>query len=196
MDIFELRREIMHMMVGALFLLIVILFPKPFGEMFLFIVLLLGGLVSFLSTKFHLPLISSCLELFERKDNGKFPGKGVLFFFIGSLIVLQLFPRDIAFSSIIILTFSDPISHFVGSNFGKLPGINKRKYIEGTLAGILIGGLLASLIVNPLLAFIGAFVAMFLEAAEIAMAGKNVDDNLLIPIVAGTVMYLLRLRFF
>ena len=193
---FELRREIFHILSGILFILIILFFPVPYGQLFLFIVLIFGGFVSFLSTRFHVPVVSRFLEIFERKQNYKIPGKGVIFFFIGSLLSLQLFPRDIALASIIILTFADPVSHFIGCNFGKTCLISRRKYIEGTIFGILVGTLLAGFFVFLFIAFIGAFIAMFLESAEIAMSGRNVDDNLLIPIVAGTVMYIVSLRFF
>ena len=167
----------------------------PYAKVFLFIVLVIGCLISFLSTKFYIPLISECLELFERKENAKFPGKGVLFFFVGSLLSLQLFSKDIALASILILTFSDPLSHFIGSNFGRTILFNERKYIEGTFFGILVGTLFACFFVSPILAFAGAFVAMFMETAEVAMAGQTIDDNLLIPLVAGTIMHFIRLRF-
>ena len=94
-----------------------------------------------------------------------------------------------------ILTFADPVSHFVGSNFGKTSLFNKKKYIEGTIVGIFIGTLFASFFVSPILAFLGAGIAMFLEAVEIAMADKTIDDNLLIPLASGTIMHLIGLRF-
>ena len=192
LDIFELRREIIHMITGISIVLAVLF--VPYAELIGFILLILGGFISFLATQYPIPGVSYCLCLFERECNSTFPGKGVIFFFIGSLISLQLFPRNIALASILILTFSDPISHFVGANFGKTVLFNKRKYIEGTIVGIIVGGIFASFFINPLIAFAGAFVAMFLEAIEIAMAEKTVDDNLLIPLAAGTVMYLVSLR--
>ena len=192
-DIFELRRGMFHILAGIAFILIVLYLP--YGELFLFIVLVLGGFASFLSTQFNVPIISNCLCFFERECNLKFPGRGVLLFFVGSLLSLRLFSREIALASILILTFADPISHFVGANFGRISGINRRKKLEGTFAGILVGTLFASFLVHPLLAFAGAFIAMFLEAIEIAMAQQTIDDNLLIPLIAGTTMYLLSLRF-
>ena len=114
--------------------------------------------------------------------------KGVLFFFMGSLLCLQLFSREIALASIFILTFADPVSHFIGQNFGGIIKINK-KYLRGTLAGIIVGTIFASFFVPIYLALIGAFFAMFFEVLEIAMAGQTIDDNLLIPLVAGTAMY-------
>jgi dolichol kinase len=192
LNIFELRRELFHILVGISFLLVVLFFP--YAEVFLFIVLIIGSLVSFLASQFPIPLITRALCLFERECNRKFLGKGVIFFFIGSLISLQLFQRNIALASIMILTFSDPISHFVGSNFGKrASSFDRKKNIEGTVAGIIVGFIMASFFISPLLAFTGSFFAMMLELAGIRMAGEKVDDNLLIPIVSGTIIYLLTL---
>ena len=193
-DLFELRRELIHIIVGILIVLGVLYLP--YAQFIGFIVLLFGGFFSFLCSRYEIPFFSSALCLLERECNKKFPGKGVIFFFISALLSLQLFERDIALASIIILTFADPVSHFIGSNFGKTFLINKRKYIEGSIAGILVGSIFAGFFVNIFIAFLGCFVAMFIEAAEIAMGGEKVDDNLFIPLVAGTVMHLLQLRFF
>lgn len=192
-DMFEFRREVVHILVGISFVMFLLF--VPYSEFALFEILILGCFISFLSTMYRIPIVSDFLCLFERECNmKKFPGKGIIFFFIGSLLVLQLFPRDIAIASILILTFADPISHFVGANFGKTALISKRKYIEGTIAGTIIGFIFASFFVNPFIAFAGSFIAMFLEYVEIAMAEQTLDDNLLIPLVAGSVMRLLSLR--
>ena len=187
LDIFELRREIVHILSGIGFVLFLLFLP--YAKIILFLILIFGGFVSFFSTQFYIPVFSKCLGWFERDGNRGFPGKGVIFFFIGSLLSLQLFEQNIAIASILILSFADPVSHFVGANFGSTKIF--RKNIEGPIAGILAGTFFASFFVHPLLAFAGSFAAMFLEAVEIAMAGKTVDDNLIIPLVAGTIIYLL-----
>ncbi|MBU4086297.1 MAG: hypothetical protein KKB21_01830, partial [Nanoarchaeota archaeon] len=93
-----------------------------------------------------------------------------------------------------ILTFSDPVSHFIGSNFGRIKLVNERKNVEGTIAGIIIGTLLASFFVHFWLAFIASLAAMLFELLGIKLAESEIDDNLLIPLVAGTTMFLI-LRF-
>ncbi len=192
-DMFEFKREVVHMLVGISFIMFLLFVPS--AQFVLFGILIIGCFVSFLSTMYRVPVVHDFLCTFERECNMKrFPGKGIIFFFIGSLLVLQLFSKNIAIASILILTFADPISHFVGANFGRTTLINKKKYIEGTIVGSLVGFFFASFFVNPWIAFAGAFVAMFLEYVEIAMAEQTLDDNLLIPLVAGSVMKLLSLR--
>jgi dolichol kinase len=185
---FELRRQVFHVLVGIS--VIIISLYLPYSDYFLFSVLLFGILLSFLSVYLKIPIVYRFLCIFERDCNKRFPGKGVLFFFMGALLSLKLFPRDIALASIIILTFSDPVSHFVGRNFGKIKLINKRKNIEGTIAGIIAGTLFSSFFVPIWLSFIGSLFAMLFELAGMKMAGESIDDNLLIPLIAGTSMFL------
>lgn len=189
LDYLELRREVFHILTGILFILIVLFIP--YSNYLLFLVLLFGVLLSFISSHYKIPIISKFLCLFERECNKNFPGRGVLLFFIGSLLSIQLFDKQIALASIAILTFSDPISHFIGSNFGKVPSsLNKRKKVEGTIAGILAGMVFATFLVPIWLSFIGSLFAMILELIGVRMGGNEIDDNLLIPLVSGTIMHL------
>lgn len=189
-DLLELRREIFHILAGIGFLIIALFIPN--AQYILFIILILGALLSFLATHYKIPVIHDFLCLFERDCNRNFPGKGVLFFFIGSLLSLRLFNYQVALASIIILTFADPVSHFVGSNFGKTRSkFDRRKKVEGTISGILVGTIVASLFVNPLIAFVGSLFAMIAELIGVIIGNLNIDDNLLIPLVSGTIMHLL-----
>jgi dolichol kinase len=185
----EIRREIFHILVGILFILTVLFIP--YGEIILFIVFILGIMASLLSTRIKLPIIHNLLCTFERKCNKNFPGKGVIYFFLGSLLALRLFDQNIALASIAILTFADPISNFVGSSFGIIKLASERKNIEGTFAGVVSGTIFASFFVNPLLAFTASLVAMVFELVGIKLAEAEIDDNLLIPLVAGTTIFLI-----
>ena len=124
-----------------------------------------------------------------------FPGKGTLFFFIGSLLVLKLFDQDIALASIMILTFGDSVSHLFGAKFGRLQNFfngKSRKLFEGTLMGALAGFFGAVLFVRFPLAFVGSFSAMMAEVIKIDFNDKTLDDNIVVPLVAATVMFLIR----
>jgi len=180
------------MLVGISIIMIILFLPFP--NYILFSILLVGMLLSFLSTQYKLPLIHKSLCLFERKCNKSLPGKGVLFFFAGALLSIQLFETNIALASIIILTFSDPTSHFIGKNFGKISSsLNKKKKVEGTLTGILFGTFFANFFVPLWLAFIGSLFGMIAELMGMRMAEQEVDDNIIIPLVAGTIMHLVSL---
>lgn len=187
----ELKRKILHMLIGiaALFLIIY----KIINPLIIFIILTIGVFVSLLSLRIKIPLISWFLDNFERdKDKNKLPGRGIIFAVVGSLLALQLFETNIALASIIILTFADPISHLVGKAFGKTKSpFDKTKNIEGHIAGAIISSLIAMFFVSPILAIAGAIIAMLFESIIIEIQKIQLDDNLIIPLAAGTTMLLI-----
>ena len=191
---FEIRRQAFHICLGLAILILLI--NNILNSLILFIILIAGILISILSKKFKIPIIYSFLNIFERKDTLKtFPGKGTISFLVGCLLVLQLFERDIALASIMILTFGDSISHLFGWHFGrKKHPLNCLKSIEGNIAGGITGFLGAMLLhVSPLSAFLASFGAMTAEAVELRMNNQIVDDNIIVPLVAGTILYLMRI---
>ena len=103
---------------------------------------------------------------------------------------------DIALASIMILTFADSISNVVGTHFGKIKNpFDEKKKLEGNIAGFLIGSLIASTFVEPILAIFGSLIAMIFESVSIKVSEERVDDNLIVPLIAGTMMYILRIYF-
>ncbi len=187
----ELGRKIVHMLIGIAALLLLI--NNIVTPLTIFIILIIGTFCSLLSLKFRIPILSFFLDNFERpEEKSKLPGIGIIFAVVGSLLALQLFERNIALASITILTFADPISHLIGKLFGKTKSfLDKRKNIEGHLAGAIISSLFAMFFVHPVLAFAGALIAMLFEAIIIEIQKVELDDNLIIPLVAGTVMFLI-----
>lgn len=191
-DTFELRRHIFHICLGLLIMFLVlvgVLTPEILLMVFIF-----GIILSLVSKKYDVPVVAWFLDTFERKEKRRiFPGKGIIFFILGSLLVLQLFEKNVALASIMILTFGDPVSHFVGQHFGnsKKEKTNWKKYIEGTIAGTIVAFIAASFFVPFYVAFIAAASAMLVESIELVIWNKTIDDNLVIPLVAGVVIYLL-----
>lgn len=187
----ELGRKITHMLIGIAALLLLI--NNIITPLIIFIILIIGTLCSLLSLKYRIPIISFFLDNFERPEKKtKLPGMGIILAVVGSLLALQLFERNIALASITILTFADPISHLIGKIFGRTKSfLDKKKNIEGHLAGIIISSLFAMFFVHPVLAFSGALAAMLFEAIIIEIQKVELDDNLIIPLAAGTAMFLI-----
>lgn len=187
----ELKRKIFHILTGIIGLILIIY--KIVTPLIIFIILTIGIFVSLLSLKFRIPLISWFLDNFERnKDKNRLPGRGIIFAVIGSLLALKLFDLNIALASITILTFADPISHLIGKVFGKTKSpLNKTKNIEGHIAGALISSIFAMFFVSPILAIAGAITAMLFESTIIEIQKIQLDDNLVIPLTAGTAMFLI-----
>jgi len=189
---FEIRRQIFHICLGLT--IVILLTNNILNSLILFLILIAGILISILSRKFKIPIIYFFLKIFERKGVLKrFPGKGTISFLVGCLLVLQLFERDIALASIMILTFGDSVSHLFGLHFGrKKHPLNCLKSIEGNIAGGITGFLGAMFFISPLPALLASFGAMTAEAIELKMNDKIIDDNIIVPLVAGTIIYLMR----
>ena len=190
---FELNRQVFHILFG---LIIVILLIYGFLNKEIILGLILIGLIlSFLSRRMQVPVISNLLQKFEReKEIKKFPGKGILFYLAGVFIALLLFSKDIAMASIMVLAFGDSVSHLYGLHYGKISHpLSKTKFLEGTIAGF-IAGLIGALVFLPWHeAFFASLVAMIVEAIEIKIGAEQDDDNLIIPVVAGAAVWLFRL---
>jgi len=173
--------------------IVALLYSGVFNAWHLFVLLVFGGLLSLVSTRVNIPIVAWFLYRFEREGE-TFPGRGPIFFVFSALLVVQLFDMSIALASLMVLTLGDPIAHLVGKFFGRLKNVytTAHKNIEGMLLGFIVAFLGAWLFVDPLLAFLGAFFGMFAEVIEFQLNKKHVDDNLIVPLVAATVMYIVR----
>lgn len=184
----EIRRQVFHILLGIV--LVLLLSRNIINSWHIFWLLAAGIVLSWISLRYRLPIIGWCLDKFERKHVR--PGKGVITYFIGVLLTLQLFPHDIALASILILALGDGVSSLIGP-FGSIKTkLSDKKLFEGTFAGGLLGGIAALFFVAPFEAFAASFTAMFFEAMEIRLNQQILNDNVIVPLVAGTVMVLLR----
>ena len=122
----------------------------------------------------------SMLRLHEM--DGKYTGATWLF--IGSTLTVAIFPKEIAVISLIYMCIGDTVAGLVGRKFGKMKFYDKT--IEGSLAGLivcLLSGYLVQLSLPLVVVFSGAFAAMFIELLPI-----SIDDNISVPLFAGTIM--------
>lgn len=158
------------------------------------IFIIFGLLLSYICRKIKIPIIFQLLEKFERKEEiKKFPGKGMIFYFIGVYTALLLFPKDIAMASILVLALGDSVSHLYGLHFGKIRHpFSKTKFIEGTVAGFAFGFVGAFVFLPWWEALPASLAAMTAESIEIKIGTEQVDDNLIIPVVAGAAVWIVR----
>lgn len=186
LHLLEFRRQAMHLFYGLA--LVLLHMNGIINNQILLGIIIGGGAISLMVKKQKLSLIERFLRLFERDRHMEvFPGKGPLFFTIGSYLSLILFEPNIAYAGIMVLTFGDAFSNIIGRHFGKIKTkLNPDKCIEGNLAGILIAVPFAYYFFPHLWAVLAAStVGMFLEIPNIRLFGFEIDDNLLIPIGAG-----------
>ena len=110
-----------------------------------------------------------------------------LYFAIGILLTLVLFPAPVNGAAIAIFTLGDSTASLFGGLITKKPlPFNKGKTLEGSLVGFFFAFLAGAFFVSPVLALIGAAVAMAIESLPLP-----VNDNILIPLFTGLVLMLL-----
>ena len=188
----ELHRKLFHLIMGVV--TVALIYYEILSAFAIFLIIIVGILLSFLTKRVRLPIISLFVDHFERDtQKSSFPGRGAIFFFVGALLALKLFDKNIALASIMVLTLGDSISHMVGAQYGKMRNIfngDSNKLLEGTHAGTIVGFLGALIFVPVPEAFLGCLAAMIAEVMKIDFNDKTIDDNMIIPLVAGTVMLL------
>jgi dolichol kinase len=132
---------------------------------------------------------------FERPGVAR-PFLGAFWFYVGCGISFLAFPMPVASAACAMLAVGDSFSTIIGSKFGKRALIGK-KTIEGSVAFLVASLLIALIFVDPRLAIVGAIAAtiseLLPEAGRLGRARSRglIDDNFLIPIIAGLVMTLL-----
>jgi dolichol kinase len=109
-----------------------------------------------------------------------------LYFAIGILITLVLFPAPVNSAAIAIFALGDSAASLFGGLISKKPlPFNKGKTLEGSIAGFFFAFLAGSVFVSLVLALIGAAVAMMIESLPLP-----VNDNILIPLYTGLALML------
>ncbi len=186
MHLKELRRQLIHILYGPA---IVLLFEFNLISLEILFGMIVGGsIMSLMVKRQRMNPVRWVLSHFERDHHMEsFPGRGVLFYTIGAFLVLLLFPKEIAYAGILILSVGDAASNVVGKHFGKIKTkLNPDKYVEGTLVGVLISIPIAYYFVPNIWAAISAScLAMFLEMPNVKLFNFEIDDNLLIPLGAS-----------
>ena len=156
----------------------VILFLVPF-----FLALLLVDLIR----HFHPGMASLFRKYFFgrvlREEEGP-TFMGSTYFIFSTILTILLFPKPIAITSILILILSDTAAALVGKCVGRIRIFEKT--LEGSIAFFLTS-LLIVWIYPSLNRFSGSLAA--LGATMIEIIPIELNDNLSIPLVAGTIMF-------
>ncbi len=131
------------------------------------------------------------------RETEKFKPSGLPFYALGVGVTLIFFKEDFALISVLILIFADPLSSFVGIQFGKNNLVNG-KSLEGTLTFFLITALIYLIYMGTLRKLrlddiaIAFFVGVFSSISELF---PIVDDNLSIPILTGLFITILNIVY-
>lgn len=189
-DKFELRRQIAHLCIGAA--IVVLLKLQLLTSYILFGVTIVGGIMVLVARKVRIPVFHDMLEFFERPHHiARFPGRGSFFLVLGAALATLIFDRYIAMAAIMIMAVGDSVTNVVGRHFGKIKNpFNAKKNIEGTAWAIACSTLAALFFVPFLPALIASTVSMMVESIDLGIKRFEVeiDDNVVIPLVAGVIM--------
>ena len=188
----ESIRQVIHLVLGVV--LVALIYFEFVNDVILGVFTVILFFLCYFSKNRKLPIVYWFLEKFEREeDMKKFPGRGPLFFVIGAFLVTALFDKDIASAAIVILAIGDSVPYFVGGSIRKIKHpLSDKKFLEGTIAGFVLAFLAASIFVSFFEAFLAALGAMIAEGIEIKLKKEKIDDNILIPVVSGAVIWFIR----
>jgi dolichol kinase/phosphoserine phosphatase len=110
-----------------------------------------------------------------------------VYFALGILFTLLLFPTPVSTAAIAIFALGDSTASLFGRCLARTPlPLNKDKSLEGSAAGFFFAFLAGSVFISPLVALVGAAVAMFIEYLPLP-----INDNLLMPLFTGLTLILL-----
>ena len=193
----EVRRQVAHLCFGVL--LTLLLFLDLIDAWFLTAATLtFAALILYWKSACGANcLFKRMLSFFERDEHiTRFPARGPFFFLFSTLLTVLLFPRTIALASILILAVGDSISHLYGRFLGrvKVPFFPE-KNLEGHIVGGCIAALVSTIFVPLVPALVASAIAMLVEIPRFRIGQMQVDDNLLIPLAAGTTLFIWDMYF-
>ena len=185
----ELLREIIHISGFLVAFFTMYLGLNPLWVAFVISMITLTYIVSELSRMLgvNIPIASTITWKAAIKPEIHEFVTAPIFFAVGIMLALLLFPAPINYASIATFTFGDGFATIFGKTFGRhaFP-YNKGKKIEGTILGFVFAFLGALAFVNPFMAVAGAATAMIVETLP-----APINDNLTMPVLAGLAMFLI-----
>ena len=134
----------------------------------------------------HLPVVSAVTRHAANQSELFGFAAAPLYFAFGIVVTLLLFPSNAAGAAIAIFCLGDSTASLFGGMITTSLPFNKGKTIEGSIAGFSFAFLGGAFFVSPLLALIGAAIAMTIEVLPLP-----INDNVLVPIITGAVLTLL-----
>jgi dolichol kinase len=132
---------------------------------------------------FSLPLISSITEtVMRRKEQGHFTTAPVTLG-LGALLVLLVFPPEIAAASIYVLAFGDSAGTIIGKFAGRIrPAFLAGKSIEGSLACLVVSFICVYFVFKDWkIALIASLAALFVDILPLG----DMDHGLM-PLAGGS----------
>jgi dolichol kinase len=176
--IHELKRKAVH-----LTSIIIVLVYLAFGKQAV-LLLLTVYLIAILEIEYFriewgkkLPLVHSLLREKEADRLG-----GHVFFVMGCIIAISVFPEEITSAAILMTTFGDASAAIFGKAFGRtwIPGLTNRA-VEGCAAEFIVDVVIGAIFLSNWI----VVLVMAGTATVVETLANKMDDNLLIPLFSG-----------
>lgn len=189
-------RKIWH--IGAVSLLVALFAFLPEKTALAFLVLAWLAFVPVDFMRHRWPQLNDVLvHLFRplMRDSELHKLAGTTYLLTGVLIVAFIFPRDLLILTLLFLAFADPIASYFGIKFGK-DKIFGHKSLQGSLAAFVVCAVLTAIYLYSRLLLLDRLIVVSLlggligALAELIPIGK-LDDNLTLPILSASFLYLL-----
>ena len=109
-----------------------------------------------------------------------------IFYALGIMLSLTIFPPTVGYTSIAVLTLGDGSASLFGKKLGKTRfPFNKAKNLEASIFGFTIAFLGATIFIDPIRALIAAAAGMLVECLP-----TPINDNLMIVLTTGVILTL------
>lgn len=119
---------------------------------------------------------------------GPFTINGATWVMLSATLLTIIFPIRIAVAAFVMFMLSDAAAALVGRRFGRTHWGRSNRTVEGSLAFLVVGLIIIALFPNIAL-WVGAVSVVAAALAEIPSGPFN--DNLRVPLVAATLIFLL-----
>ena len=180
----ELYRKILH--ISTLFVPI-FLFYYDIEIILLLVYILVITFLSFdILRQKYLPLKIFYDRYFSSitRPSEQFELSGAFWCFMGILLTIQIFPKEIAIPSIFILSLSDSVAALVGIKFGKTKILSKT--LEGSIA-FLTATIVIINILSGLSFLYTVLISILLTITEL-ISSRIYNDNIIIPLASGSLL--------
>ena len=130
-----------------------------------------------------LPLISAITRHAASQSELHGFAAAPLYFAFGILLTLLVFPAPASGAAIAMFCLGDSAASLFGGLVSSSLPFNKGKTWEGSVAGFFFAFLAGTFFVSPVLALVGAAIAMTIEVLPLP-----VNDNVLVPVITGAAL--------
>lgn len=191
---FEIKRKLFHLsslVVPFFYLLLSQLVMLPRLTMIIVLVIVTAVILYVdISRHYNLKVKDAVDNIFsvimrQRELSGTFALSGMSYFFMGTLLVVALFPRGLAITAMLVLILADTVAALVGMKYGEK--LKNGKSWMGSVAFMSVS-VLVSILCYFTIGYATTFLVILLSsafttAAEFYACSWRVNDNILIPLI-------------